>query len=121
MIICVDDEHIVLKSLESVLQRNLGKTFDFEFVNSAEEAMELVNELGPKVPVAVVISDWMMPDMLGDQLLSLIKATRPDVKTIILSGQIDQEVKQRVMKERIVDHFIDKPWDEKELLHCILS
>ena len=121
VIICVDDEHIVLTSLASVLHRNLGKSFEFEFVRSGQEALELLNELNAEMLVAVVISDWMMPDMLGDQLLSLIKSTYPKIKTIILSGQIDHEAKQRAINGKVVDHFIAKPWDEEELLDCILS
>jgi|GEM_PF-4895140 len=120
-IICVDDEQIVLNSLESMLLRKLGKEFDFEFVQSGEEALEVVNELRKQMTVAVFISDWLMPNMLGDELLSKIKDIDPEVKTIILSGQIDYHTKRRALSDGSVDHFFDKPWDDEELVGCILS
>ncbi len=120
-IICVDDEHIVLNSLESVLRRKLGKDFEFEFVQSGSEALELIDEMKDEYAISVIISDWLMPKMLGDELLSRVKGMDRDVKTIILSGQMDHQVKQRAISENSIDHILEKPWDEAELIKCILS
>ena len=121
VIICVDDEHIVLNSLESVLRRKLGKDFEFEFVQSGSEALELIDEMKDEYAISVIISDWLMPKMLGDELLTRVKGMDSDVKTIILSGQMDHQVKQRAISENSIDHILEKPWDEAELIECILS
>ena len=71
--------------------------------------------------ISVIISDWLMPKMLGDELLTRVKGMDSDVKTIILSGQMDHQVKQRAISENSIDHILEKPWDEAELIECILS
>ena len=70
-IVCVDDEKIVLDSLNSQLTRNFGKNFNYEFAESAKEALEIIEELhkADDEMIYVVISDWLMPGMKGDELL----------------------------------------------------
>lgn len=120
-IICVDDEDIVLKSLEAMLRRTLGKDFQFEFAQSGNEALELIEEMKNTYSISVIISDWMMPEMLGDELLTRVKSIDSEVKTIILSGQMEHQAKQQAKSDQTIDHFLEKPWDERELIECILT
>lgn len=121
VIICVDDEQIVLTSLRSVLRRNLGKEYELEFVESGQEALDLIEDLGPDSDVSVIISDWLMPAMRGDELLTRVKHMNPEVKAIVLSGQVDEHAIQSALLERYVDYYIEKPWEEEKLINCILS
>jgi response regulator RpfG family c-di-GMP phosphodiesterase len=45
VILCVDDEHIILKSLKTELRRTLGGEYKIEIANSGEDALELIEEL----------------------------------------------------------------------------
>jgi two-component system repressor protein LuxO len=56
-----------------------------------------------------------MPLMRGSELLSQIKALWPDVQTIILSGYSDIEAFSDAINRRIIDRFVSKPWNNKEL------
>ena len=42
VILCVDDERIILSSLKSQLKKNFGSQFQYEFAENAYEAMDLV-------------------------------------------------------------------------------
>ena len=68
VIICVDDETTVLKSLKAELKEALGNTYRIEIAEGGEDALELVAELmadGEEIPL--IISDYVMPDMKGDE------------------------------------------------------
>ena len=120
VIICVDDEQIVLTSLRSMLRRNLGKEYELEFVETGHEALDLIEEFD-KTAVSVIISDWLMPEMRGDELLERVKRMNPNIKAIILSGQVDNRSIQNAIQDKYVDYFLEKPWDEERLINCILA
>jgi DNA-binding NtrC family response regulator len=120
-IICVDDEKIVLDSLNSQLSRNFGNTFNYEFAESAQEALEIIDEIkndGDEV-IYVVISDWLMPGMKGDELLEEVRNKVENVKTILLTGHMDNNVVNEIEKSGKGIRCIYKPWNEKELISLI--
>ena len=45
VLLCVDDEPIVLTALKDQLRRAFGKEFHIDVAESAEEALELLDEL----------------------------------------------------------------------------
>lgn len=121
-IICVDDEKIILDSLNTQLTRNFGNSYNYEFAESAEEALEIVDELvdQQKEMVYVVISDWLMPGMKGDELLETIRGKLTTVKTILLTGHVDNTVVKKISNGNSYDtQCIFKPWDEQELVKLI--
>lgn len=121
-IICVDDEKIVLDSLSTQLSRNLGDQFNYEFAQSAEEALEVIEEILEETNnerIYVVISDWLMPGMKGDEFLDKVKEKLNGVKTILLTGHMDNSVVEKVNSEKSTIHCIHKPWNEKDLLNII--
>ncbi|MFN8360422.1 MAG: response regulator [Candidatus Kapaibacterium sp.] len=120
-IVCVDDEKIVLDSLNSQLIRNFGNNFNYEFAESAEEALEIIDDLRDDEyeVIYVVISDWLMPGMKGDELLEEVRKKVKNVKTILLTGHIDSAVIQDIEKSDKGIKCIYKPWNEKELMSLI--
>jgi two-component system sensor histidine kinase/response regulator len=87
-IICVDDEPTLLNALRQELRRELGKNYSIEIANSAEEALELIEELKEQTfTVPLIISDQLMPGMKGDELLIEINRRLPKAQKILLSGQ----------------------------------
>lgn len=121
-IICVDDEKIVLDSLNSQLTRNLGSEYNYEFAESAEEALEIIDDLREETDeiIYVVISDWLMPGMKGDELLDKVRKKVKNVKTILLTGHMDHTIVKSIKgskKEWI--KCIYKPWNEQDLIQLI--
>ena len=122
VIVCVDDEKIVLNSLQNVLTRKLGKTYELEFAESGEEALEILEDYeDSNSNLIVFISDWLMPNMKGDELLYKVKQKFPNTKTIMLSGQVDWQANYMDRVKVWLDYFIAKPWKEEELISRILN
>ena len=120
-IVCVDDEKIVLDALNSQLTRNFGNNFNYEFAESAEEALEIIEEIHEENSevIYVVISDWLMPGMKGDELLEEIRKKVTNVKTILLTGHVDEKIVKNIQEARKGFKVIYKPWDEKDLVALI--
>lgn len=120
-IVCVDDEKIVLDALNSQLSRNFGNNFNYQFAESAKEALEIIDELREEDSeiIYVVISDWLMPGMKGDELLEEVRNKVVNVKTILLTGYADINVLRDIEKSKKDIKVIHKPWVEKELIALI--
>lgn len=120
-IVCVDDEKIVLDSLNSQLTRNFGNNYNYEFAESAEEALEIVDEIREQSDevIYVVISDWLMPGMKGDELLEEVRKRVSNVKTILLTGHIDSKAVQNIERSGKGIKCIYKPWSEAQLIELI--
>ncbi len=88
VILCVDDEQTVLDSLKIELKRTFCDQYLIETAESSEEALELVKQLiDDNYELPVVISDYIMPDMKGDELLTRIHAISPATAKVMLTGQ----------------------------------
>jgi class 3 adenylate cyclase/DNA-binding NarL/FixJ family response regulator len=115
-IICVDDDITVLNSLKIELENNFGGQYIIELAQDAEEALEIFAELmdtGYEIPI--VISDYIMPGMKGDELLRCIHAISPKTLKIMLTGQADIEAMGNAINYANLYRYISKPWDAKDL------
>lgn len=118
VIACVDDERFVLLGLRDQLSRFLGSDFSIELAESAEEALELINDLGQQqVDVPLIIVDQIMPAMKGDELLIEIHSRFPKTLGIMLTGQATADQVGRAINQADLYRYISKPWDEYDL--CI--
>ena len=120
IIICVDDERIVLNGLQSQLGRDFGANFAIELAESGEEALELVNELihgGNEI--VVVISDQLMPGIKGHELLKQIHLLTPSCYNILLTGQSDINAVTEAVNHANLYRYISKPWEGNDLILTI--
>ncbi len=115
-IICVDDDMIVLQSLEENLYSAFRGMCNIEMAESGPEAIELVNELlEKKQDIALVITDYAMPAMKGDELIGILSQKLPMTSMALLSGINDMEVIAKTVNTGRLDRFIAKPWNNEEL------
>lgn len=122
VILCVDDEQMVLKSLEGQLMREFGDEYAVELAESGEEALELLDELSEDgYQTLVIVSDWLMPEMKGDEFLIQAHRKFPNVIKILLTGQADPAAIERSRNEANLYRQIDKPWDAADLIGAIRS
>ena len=120
VLMCVDDEVIVLTALKDQLRRAYGSDFVVEVAESAEEALELLDELSEQGhTVLVIVSDWLMPGMKGDEFLVQAHRRFPTVVKIMLSGHAEQSAVDRVRREAGLHEFLSKPWNAAELVESI--
>ncbi|MEG4282660.1 response regulator [Microcoleus sp. A006_D1] len=122
VILCVDDERMVLDSLRTQLSSSFGNSYIYEAAEDGEEALDLIQELNEdEVSIVVIISDWLMPGMKGDELLIRIHEQFPKVVKIMLTGQADEVAVNRAKKFANLHCCLSKPWSEAELLEAIKS
>jgi response regulator RpfG family c-di-GMP phosphodiesterase len=120
VILCVDDEQMVLKSLESQLIHEFGAQYHIELAEGGEEALELLDELNADdYKALVIISDWLMPEMKGDEFLIRAHRKFPMVLKLMLTGQADHVAIDRARDEAHLYRLIAKPWDASELIEAI--
>ena len=116
VIICVDDEEIVLKSLKRELNKSFGSKYVIETADDGEDAIKLFEELmlaGNDIPL--VIADQIMPGIKGDELLARVHALSPKTLKIMLTGQADKDAVTSAVNRANLYRYIAKPWDATDL------
>jgi DNA-binding NtrC family response regulator len=112
-ILLVDDEEMVLTSLRSFLA--LETEYQILPFLSPSKALEFA----ASSEVNLVISDFLMPEMDGISFLARMRELRPDATRIILTGYADKENAIKAINEVGIFQYIEKPWDNDELLIAI--
>lgn len=119
-IICVDDERVIVMSIVEQLWEHFGDRYVYEMAMSGEEALEIVDELvQDSTKVILIISDWLMNGMKGDELVIRIHEKYPEVQTVMLSGQADPAAIDDAINQGALNAFIAKPWDKAVLMRKI--
>jgi YesN/AraC family two-component response regulator len=122
VILCVDDEEIILNSLESLLTERFGESCLVELAQSADEGLEIIEEFKENNgKLVVIVSDWLMPGMKGDEFLIKAHGICPNVEKIMLSGHAEPTSVQKAIDEANLNKFISKPWDSNELIESIID
>lgn len=122
VILCVDDEKIILQSLRAELMEAFGNAYNYELAEDGEDALELIEELTEEgASIIVIVSDWLMPGMKGDEFLIKVHQQFPEVIKILLTGQADEAAIQRAKEKANLHCCLFKPWSETELVETIKS
>jgi DNA-binding NtrC family response regulator len=107
-ILVVDDEEIVLKSCQKILEGGGHQVFT---ALSGQEAFELLG----KESIDIVITDIKMPGMDGMEVLERIKEKYPDILVIMITGYSTVQSAVQAMKLGAFD-YIPKPFTPDEVL-----
>ncbi len=110
-VLIVDDEK---DFLDIIAERILARGMDVSTATSAEDALNMVEEES----FDVVILDFMMPALDGFKALKLMKAKRPDMQIIVLTGNVPDEKRMEAKALGALD-VIEKPPDLKDLIQKI--
>lgn len=117
VILCVDDEAIVLKSLATQLGRKFGEDFNIEFAESGEEALDIISELQEDEEIIpLIISDQLMPGIKGNELLKKVHQLSEKTLKILLTGQADAAAVGDIVNNAGLYRYIAKPWETDDLL-----
>jgi len=121
-ILCVDDEAMVLDSLKEQLRRKFGDELLYETAESVSEAWEIIDDLVyDNVKIVIIVSDWLMPQIKGDEFLIDVHSKFPQTIKIMLTGQADQNAVDRAREQANLFRYVQKPWHEADLMHTIQS
>ncbi len=120
IILCVDDEKVVLKSLKTQLKSAFGNAYLYEIAESPADALELLDEFNDdEVSIILIVSDWLMPGMKGDEFLVCVHQKFPKTVKIMLTVQADEKAVKRAFDEANLHRCLQKPWSESELIETI--
>jgi CheY-like chemotaxis protein len=110
-ILIVDDEELIRLSLRKLLEKH---GYRVDVAGSAEEALEKIKGNG----FHIVITDIMMPDMDGIELLKKIKEQDRSIYVIMITAYASLERAIASLKHGAGD-FIQKPYENKEILEAV--
>jgi serine phosphatase RsbU (regulator of sigma subunit) len=120
IILCVDDEQIVLNSLKNEINRHFSGLYSVEIAEDPEEAIEVAEFLVEKNhDIVVVISDYVMPKMKGDELLAKMHEIAPYARKILLTGQASIEGVTNAINNANLYRYLSKPWESNDLMMTI--
>lgn len=120
VILCVDDELLILTSLGQQLKKKYGANFLIETADSAESALAIIQKCNSdNIDVPVVICDRLMPTMSGDDLLIQIHKSNPETRKILLTGQASTTSITNAVNNANLYRYLTKPWSNKELLSSV--
>lgn len=108
IIVCVDDDPDILASVARTLRRD---ALDVRTTLDCEEALTWLAEQ----PIAVLVSDYEMPQMTGGQLTGRAKRIRPETVRILLTGKRTLETALDGINQGEIFRFIPKPFDNDGL------
>lgn len=116
VIICVDDEISVLKSLKAELRETVGREHSIELVEGGEDALELIEKLlAEACEIPLIIADQLMPDIKGDELLKRVHVHSPKTLKVMLTGQASLEDVSNAIRYANLYRYIAKPWQAGDL------
>lgn len=113
----VDDDLIMVKLLKNTLSATYKDDFLYATALSAVEALNDIEKLyAAGVEVALIITDWLMPEMKGDEFILKVHENHPEIKTIMISGYASPQVIENISEKLKLSAFITKPWDVNILI-----
>lgn len=119
-ILCVDDESVILNSLKIQLKKEFGNAYVYEIAESADEALEIIEELKQEqTDILVIVSDWLMPGIKGDEFLIRVHENYPNIIKVMLTGQADENAIQKAKEQANLYACLHKPWDNEVLVNTI--
>jgi DNA-binding NtrC family response regulator len=109
-ILIIDDE----KSITVLLSGLLKKNYLSKVAHNSRDAILKIHEFQPDL----ITSDINMPGLAGDALLPIIRAWKPHIPVLVISGSLDSDIHQKCL-DNGASGFIAKPFERIPLLKQI--
>jgi response regulator RpfG family c-di-GMP phosphodiesterase len=114
-VMIVDDEEMIITSLRALLE--MQTDYNIQTFTDTEQA----TRFAASQPVDVIISDYLMPKMNGIDLLTRLKELQPEASRILLTGNADKQSAIQSINQISLFQYLEKPWDNAQLLLVIRS
>lgn len=108
----VDDEEAILRALKRLF---FGTEYDCYLFNKPQLFLDFLEQDS----VDILFSDIRMPEMNGIELMKKVKAKRPEIIRVALSGYTDSRQILSALDSGLARLYIYKPWENDELLKLI--
>jgi PAS domain S-box-containing protein len=116
VVLIVEDEPDVRRMAERILTKG---GYSVIGTSGGEEALDICRRADR--PVHLLLTDVIMPGMLGTELVEQIKAIRPELGVIFMSGYSHEVLAPEALAEQGAGTFIEKPFSASELLKAVRS
>jgi len=113
-IIFVDDEPNILDSLQRSLRKK-RQLWDMCFVTSGKAVLKLCEESHYQV----VVTDLMMPEMNGIELVKTLNQKYPNIHCIMLTGTADLQDAAELINTTKIFRFYNKPFQADAIADSI--
>jgi CheY-like chemotaxis protein len=115
-ILVVDDESFMLDTIQFILRCS---GYDPVPARGGEEALARLAGLRAEGRrVDLILTDLQMPGPTGLELIQLLREAGEQAPVLVMSGYNDQQTARR-LREQGIENFLDKPFEEEELLRRI--
>jgi CheY-like chemotaxis protein len=101
-ILIADDEFLIRWSLTEALSQEGYEVFSVEDGRKAIEAAKAQH-------FDIIITDLVMPELDGWEVLEMTKQTRPPPRVIIITARGNEEIR-RIAKEKGAWAYVEKPY-----------
>ncbi len=115
VIVCVDDDEAMLSTVSRCLRREVS--LDVRITLSASEALSWIAE----DEIAVLVSDYEMPEMTGAQLAGHARRVRPETVRILLTGLRTLETAVDGINQGEIFRFLSKPFENETLRAAVIA
>lgn len=103
----VDNEEESCVSFRAIFRR------DYPLYTTTEPLS--VSALIEQKGIDVILTDYTMPKVLGSVLLQFVKKQYPQVARVLVTGSVDQTLREQILGEGLVEAWITKPWSKVEM------
>lgn len=112
-ILLVEDEELLRDAAKEILS---SSGYTVLTAGDGEEATQIYSQC--KTEIALLVSDYGLPKLQGDELFKNVKEMNPNVKAIFASGYLEPHLKSELLKAGVKD-FIQKPYVPAEILRKV--
>ncbi len=114
VVLVVEDEPFVRRMAERILAKG-----GYAVIGTARgsEAMEICGRREQKIDL--LLTDVVMPEMLGTELVERARELRPDLRVVYMSGYSHEVLAPQALTESEHCDFIEKPFNARTLLKAV--
>ena len=110
-VLVVDDEPLIRQISRRTLEAH------GYLVTEAASGLDAIELLSHGTPLDLLIADLDMPELTGDEMVRRIRAVRPDLKVLYVTGHIDLLMDARPLWDG--EAFLEKPFNAVGLREAV--
>lgn len=106
-LLIVDDSNFSQRIATNLIKKFL-EDVELYYANDGAEGFNKYKKINPDY----IFIDLLMPKVNGQELIQLIKQHNPIAKIIVISADVQKEIRKNI--EKYIIAFINKPFNEKK-------
>ncbi|MEO5914094.1 MAG: response regulator [Luteolibacter sp.] len=104
-ILFVDDEEKSRKYFSMIF----GRSWEVVVAGDGAEGLDVVlGEEGRQI--GVIVTDQIMPNMTGIEMLERVRHLRPDIIKVLSTAYADSDLAAEAAESGVTDYSVEKPW-----------